>query len=491
MTALLADVAAPPQNLEAEQALLGAILANNRAYEKVSEFLRPDHFADPTHGRIYAAVSKLIERGQLASAVTLRQFFAADDGLKNVGGADYLASLEANVISFASATDYGQSIFDSYLRRELIDVGQEIVLAAQTHDLDAPAKSQIEEAESRLFKLATVGDADGRFISFKESLVQAINTAEAAYKRDSHITGLTSGFRDMDKLLGGMHKSDLVILAARPSMGKTALATNLAFNAARIFLRSQGKEGGRVAFFSLEMSAEQLALRILSEQTEIPSEKIRRGEIREQDFPKFVSLAQELQLLPLYIDETPGLSVMAMRTRARRLKRTQGLDLIVIDYLQLMQGSASKRNMENRVLEVSEITRSLKGLAKELQVPIIALSQLSRKVEDRDDKRPQLADLRESGSIEQDADVVMFIYREEYYLKRGEPGRHTNEDDAKYNERYARWQQRLEQVYNVAEVIVAKQRHGPIGSVKLFFDGQYTKFADLDEHHSSHRESSE
>ena len=488
--AALANVSTP-QNIEAEQALLGAILANNRAHEKVSEFLRAQHFADPIHARIYEAIEKLVDRGQLANAVTLKQFFANDEGLKAVGGMEYLASLEANVITFANAADYGHAIFDCFLRRELIEVGTEIVTTAYTPELDQPGKTQIESAEARLFKLATVGDATGRFLSFNESLKQAISTAEAAFQRDSHITGITSGFRDMDKLLGGLHPSDLIILAARPSMGKTALATNIAFNAARAWLRSNGKEGGRVAFFSLEMSAEQLALRILSEQTEIPSEKIRRGEIRQNDFPRFVALSQELQQLPLHIDETPGLSVMAMRTRARRLKRTSGLELIVIDYLQLMQGSASKRNQENRVLEVSEITRSLKALAKELQVPIIALAQLSRKVEDRDDKKPQLADLRESGSIEQDADMVMFIYREEYYLKRGEPGRGPNEADDKYNERYARWQERLEKVYNTAEVIVAKQRHGPIGTVKLFFDGQFTKFADLDDNHAFHKEQSE
>jgi replicative DNA helicase len=471
-----------PQNLEAEQAVLGAILANNRVYEKVAEFLRAEQFADPTHGRIYGAIQTLIERGQLANAVTLKQYFAQDEGLKAVGGADYLARLEASVISYAGAGDYGRAVFDCYLRRELIDIGSEVVTGASNPELESGAINQIETAEQRLFNLASKGMAEGGFISFTDSLKQAIITAEAAYKRDSHLTGITTGFRDLDKLMGGLHKSDLLILAARPSMGKTALATNLAFNAAKAYLRSRGKEGGRVAFFSLEMSAEQLALRILSEQAEIPSEKIRRGELRESDFPKFVTLSQELQRLSLHIDETPGLSVMGMRTRARRLARQGGLDLIVIDYLQLMQGSGKGRSEANRVQEISEITRGLKMLAKELQVPVIALSQLSRKVEDRDDKKPQLADLRESGSIEQDADVVMFIYREEYYLKRGEPGRHANETDEKYNERYSAWQQRLEKTYNIAEVIVAKQRHGPIGSVKLFFDGQFTRFADLDEH---------
>ncbi len=479
-TALSAAIAMP-YNLEAEQALLGAILADNRIYEKVAEFLLPEHFMDPVHGRIYSAIIKLLERGQLANAVTLRQYFEKDEGLAAVGGVDYLAGLEANVVSFNSAADYGTAIFDSFLRRELIEIGSDIVGQAATPDLEVDAQGLIEGTEQRLFNLASKGVANSGPISFQESLKQAIATAEAAYKRDSHITGVTTGFRDMDKLLGGLHPSDLIILAARPSMGKTAFATNIAFNAAKAFLKSSGKEGGRVAFFSLEMSAEQLALRILSEQTEIPSEKIRRGEIREGDFPKFVTLSQELQRLHLYIDETPGLSVMGVRTRARRLKRTSGLDMIIIDYLQLMSGNSKSRNESNRVQEVSEISRGLKALAKELQVPVIALSQLSRKVEERDDKKPQLADLRESGSIEQDADMVMFIYREEYYLKRSEPGRHAGETDEKYNERYAAWQQRLEKIYNVAEVIIAKQRHGPIGSVHLFFDGQFTRFSDLDE----------
>lgn len=484
-TALLAKTTLP-QNIEAEQALLGAILANNRIYEKVAEFLRADHFADPVHGRIYGAVERLIERGQMANAVTLKQYFAQDEALQAVGGTEYLARLEGSVASFIGAADYGEAVFESFLRRELIEIGTDMITTATNAELEDPARSQIEQAEQKLFNLATKGVAQGNMLTFIDSLKLAIHTAEQAAKRGGGLTGITTGFKDMNKLLGGLHPSDLIILAARPSMGKTAFATNLAFNAARAYLSSNGKEGGRVAFFSLEMSAEQLALRILSEQTEIPSEKIRRGEIRESDFPKFVQLSQELQRLPFHIDETPGLSVMGMRARARRLKRTGGLDLIVIDYLQLMTGSGSKKSETNRVLEVSEITRSLKGLAKELQVPIIALSQLSRKVEERDDKRPQLADLRESGSIEQDADMVMFIYREEYYLKRGEPGRHANESDEKYNERYAGWQARLEKVYNTAEVIVAKQRHGPIGAIKLFFDGQFTRFSDLDENHAAY-----
>ena len=479
-----------PMNLEAEQAILGAILASNKIFEQVAEFLRAEHFADPTHGRIYAAIHRMIERGQLANAVTLKPYFISDEGLQAVGGAEYLARLEASVISFSGAEDYGRAVFDCFLRRELIDIGTEVVSSAGNPNLEEGANQQIENAEQKLFNLASRGLAQGGFIPFVESLKQAIQTAEAAFKREGHLTGVTTGFRDLDRLIGGLHKSDLVIIAARPSMGKTALTTNMAFQAARAYLRSNGKEGGRTAFFSLEMSAEQLALRILSEQAEIPSEKIRRGELSERDFNRFVELTQELQRLPLYIDESPGLTVMGLRTRARRLARQKGLDLIMVDYLQLMQGGGSKKSEANRVQEISEITRGLKMLAKELQVPIIALSQLSRKVEDRDDKKPQLADLRESGSIEQDADMVMFIYREEYYLRRGEPGRHATESDDQYNERYIAWQQRLEKIYNIAEIIVAKQRHGPIGSVKLFFDGQFSRFSDLDESHEAHREDS-
>jgi replicative DNA helicase len=482
MTTDLANLAKPlpPQNIEAEQALLGALLVNNRLYEKVAEFLKADHFAVPTHGRIYTAISTQIERGQLASAVTLKPFFAADEGLTEVGGGEYLASLETNVVALAGAADYGRAIYEDYLRRELIDVGTEIITEATSPDLDVPANKMIESAEKRLFDLASTGVAGGGFLDFSVALGQAIETAESAFQRDSGISGITSGYRDLDKRLGGsasVRSADSGGAALR--WGKPRWPPISPSKPPSSYLRSHGKEGGRVAFFSLEMSAEQLALRILSEQAEIPSEDIRRGQLKERDFAKFVSLSQELQRLPLYIDETPGISVMGMRTRARRLHRTKGLDLIVIDYLQLMAGSASKRNESNRVLEVSEITRGLKMLAKELKVPIIALSQLSRKVEDRDDKKPQLADLRESGSIEQDADVVMFIYREEYYL-RNEPGRHSNESDDRFNERYTAWQQRLEKVYNIADVIIAKQRHGPVGTVQLFFDGKFTRFADLD-----------
>ncbi len=468
----------PPHNYEAEMALLGAILANNLTFDKVNEFLRPDHFADALHGRIYEAAGKLIERGQIANALTLKSLFDQDPALLEHGGAQYLARLAASVVTIINAEDYGRAIHDLHLRRQLIDLGEVMVNTAHDHDLDLPATGQIETAEEKLFRLAETGDTENGLRPLTEALTGAINMAEAAVKREGHVTGVTTGLVDLDKKLGGLQPSDLVILAGRPSMGKTALATNIAFNAA-LAHKLAPENGGRVAFFSLEMSAEQLATRILAEQTGISSDRIRRGEIsRDDDFSRLVIAAQDLQTLPMHIDDTPGLSVPAMRTRARRLKRRQGLGLIVVDYLQLMRSPAGLRS-ENRVQEVSEITRGLKAIAKELEVPVLALSQLSRAVEQRDDKRPQLADLRESGSIEQDADVVMFIFREQYYHERGEPKQRDDESSEKFAERHSRWLERGERVHNVAEVNIAKQRHGPIGTVELYFDGMVTKFGNL------------
>ena len=468
----------PPHNYEAEMALLGAILANNLTFDKVNEFLRPDHFADALHGRIYEAAGKLIERGQIANALTLKSLFDQDPALLEHGGAQYLARLAASVVTIINAEDYGRAIHDLHLRRQLIDLGEVMVNTAHDHDLDLPATGQIETAEEKLFRLAETGDTENGLRPLTEALTGAINMAEAAVKREGHVTGVTTGLVDLDKKLGGLQPSDLVILAGRPSMGKTALATNIAFNAALAY-KLAPENGGRVAFFSLEMSAEQLATRILAEQTGISSDRIRRGEIsRDDDFSRLVIAAQDLQTLPMHIDDTPGLSVPAMRTRARRLKRRQGLGLIVVDYLQLMRSPAGLRS-ENRVQEVSEITRGLKAIAKELEVPVLALSQLSRAVEQRDDKRPQLADLRESGSIEQDADVVMFIFREQYYHERGEPKQRDDESSEKFAERHSRWLERGERVHNVAEVNIAKQRHGPIGTVELYFDGMVTKFGNL------------
>jgi replicative DNA helicase len=462
---------APPRNLEAEQALLGALFHNNIAYEKVSELLQPHHFADPIHGRIYGAVGHLIERGFVADPITLKDYFEHDKALEEIGGTQYLVQLAGSVVSIINVLDYAHIIHDLHLRRQLINIGEEVVNKAHTHELEDSANHQIEEAEQKLFDLATQGETDKGFQVFSLALTEAIKSAEVAYRRDSHVVGVTSGLRDMDKWLGGLHPSDLLILAGRPSMGKTALATNIAFNAARAAL--EGNEGAHVAFFSLEMSAEQLATRLLAQEAGISSDRIRRGAIRQEDFPTFVEVSRRLNSIPLYIDDTPALSVTAVRARARRLMRQKGLGLIVIDYLQLLQPPAGKRSSEGRVQEISEITRSLKALAKELNVPVLALSQLSRAVEQRDDKRPQLADLRESGSIEQDADVVMFVFREVYYKERQQPATGTD--------KHREWQDEMNRLHNLAEVIIAKQRHGPITNIKLFFDGALTKFGDLTE----------
>jgi replicative DNA helicase len=475
----------PPVNLEAEQQLLGALLANNKAFDRVSEFLLPQHFADDRHARIYEAIGQVIARGSVANPVTLKARFEQDETLADIGGAQYLARLAASVVAVVNARDYARIVHDLFLRRQLIALGSDVVNDAYAMDVDVSANEQIEGAEQKLFDLARSGEFEGGFTQFRDALAEAIDMAEKAYKRDSHVTGVTTGLRDLDKKLGGFHPSDLIILAGRPSMGKTALATKMAFAAAGAFkekVEEDGSrhvvEGAKVAFFSLEMSAEQLATRLLSEVTQVPSDKIRRGEVRGEDFPRFVEAAQQLNRLPLYIDDTPALSISALRTRARRLHRTTGLGMIVVDYLQLLTLPASTRP-ESRVQEISAITRGLKAIAKELDVPIIALSQLSRAVELREDKRPQLADLRESGSIEQDADVVMFVFREEYYHARAEPARRADEADDRFHDRYEKWQQRGQEIHNVAEVIIGKQRHGPIGTVRVFFDGTYTKFDDL------------
>jgi replicative DNA helicase len=475
----------PPHNYEAEQALLGAILTNNKAYEKVVEFLRGEHFADPVHGRIYEAAGILIGRGQIANPITLKTWLEQDGALADCGGPAYLARLAASAITIINAPDYARLIHDLHLRRQLIGLGEDVVNGAFAPDIEVSAMDQIEIAEQKLFDLATTGESEGDFQTFGRSLNTAIEQAEAAHKREGKLSGVPSGLIDIDKKLGGFHNSDLIILAGRPSMGKTALATNIAFNAAKAFREELDEfgqkkpvDGAIVAFFSLEMAAEQLATRILAEETGIPSHKIRQGEVSGEDFQRLVIASQELSRLPLYIDDTPALSISAVRTRARRLKRKQGLGLIVIDYLQLLQATAGSRH-DSRVQEISDITRGLKALAKELDVPVIALSQLSRAVEQREDKRPQLSDLRESGTIEQDSDVVMFVYREQYYLERAEPGRRPEESEEKFNSRHDGWKKRCEEVWNTAEVVIAKQRHGPIGTVRLFFDGNITKFGDL------------
>ncbi len=471
----------PPANIEAEQALLGAILVNNAAFHRVSEFLKPEHFGEGVHGRIYAAIAKLMERGQLANPVTLKNLFDQDGALQEIGGAQYLVRLAASMVTIINAADYGRAIHDLYLRRQLITIGEDVVNEAYSHDLERAAPQLIETAEKKLFDLAETGQFEGGFQPFVTALGSAIVQAEAAFKRSGRTTGVSTGFLDLDKLLGGLHPSDLIVLAGRPSMGKTALATNIGFNAARAYRpgkapdgRAIAEDGAVIGFFSLEMSAEQLATRILSEESGVPSNNIRKGEVSHEDFDRFVQASQRLATVPFFVDDTPALSIAGLRTRARRLLRQQGLGMVIVDYLQLIRGDAS--GVENRVQEISEITRGLKALAKELNVPVLALSQLSRAVEQREDKRPMLSDLRESGSIEQDADVVMFVYREEYYLSRGEPARRPEESDERYNLRYEDWRQRLEQVSGTAEILVAKQRHGPIGKVTLRFAHEMTRF---------------
>ncbi|MCE2950628.1 MAG: replicative DNA helicase [Alphaproteobacteria bacterium] len=462
---------APPANLEAEQALLGALLHHNGAYEQLCEYLKPEHFADATNGRIYAAMGRLIERGQIADPITLRDFFSRDKSLDDIGGTEYLAYLATCVISLGNTQTYGKIIHELALRRALIDLGSQIAQEAitPTSEEETPQR-QIEKAEQRLYDLATTGQSDRGFVAFSGALATAIQAAQLARQRQASIVGVTTGLEDLDKQLGGLHPSDLIILAGRPSMGKTALATNIAFNAALAKLEDNEGPGAGVAFFSLEMSADQLAGRLLAQESDVPSDHIRRGQINDTVFPRFRLVAERCANLPLYIDDTPALTISAVRTRSRRLKRKHGLGLIIIDYLQLLQGSNGGK--EGRVQEISEITRGLKALAKELNVPVIALSQLSRAVEQRDDKRPQLSDLRESGSIEQDADVVIFVYREEYYLARQEPS-------DKGGQKYLEWETKMTHARNVGEAIISKQRHGPIGTVRLYFDASLTRFGNL------------
>ena len=473
-----------PHNLEAEQALLGALLVDNRGMEKIGDFLKAEHFYVPAHQRIYAGIIHLTERGMAADPVTLKTYFETDSDLAHVGGADYLQDLAANVITIINTEDYARTVYELHLRRALIALGEDVVNEAYALTYDQSAEEAIEGAEQRLYKLSESGDSRGGFITLRDSVVTAVQIAEKAFKNKSRVTGVTTGLRDMDEKLGGLHPSDLIILAGRPSMGKTALATNLAFNAAKAYAESGGKEGAQVGFFSLEMSADQLATRILADQAGISGDALRRGDIKQDEFRKFVETSHLMSQIPLFIDDTPALSISAIRTRARRLKSQHGLGMLVVDYLQLLRGTGSRQSETNRVLEVSEITRGLKAIAKEFQIPVLALSQLSRAVESREDRRPQLSDLRESGSIEQDADVVMFIYRHEYYLSREEPQQKAGEDDAKYNDRYAHWQEQLGKWANVAESIIAKQRHGPIGIVRMFFDANHTRFRDLDTTHT-------
>lgn len=464
-----------PHNIEAEQALLGAILVNNDAFDRVSMFLEPGHFYDPLHGRIFEICAKLIQAGKRTTPITLKTFFENEEPVGPLTVPQYLGRLAANATTIINAQEYGQTIYDLSIRRSLILIGEDIVNTAYDSPIDMPPASQIEEAEQRLFTVAEAKKYGAGFSAFSSALTDAIEMANEAYKRDGGLSGRASGLKDLDGKMGGLQSSDLIVLAGRPAMGKTSLATNLAFNVARDMKQQAIEQGipvdkyGGVGFFSLEMSSEQLATRIIAEQSEISSEKIRRGMIDEHEFHELVRVSQELQELPLYIDDTGGISIAQLTARARKLKRQHGLGLIVVDYLQLLTGSSSKA-AQGRVQEITEITTGLKALAKELEVPIIALSQLSRQVENRDDKRPQLADLRESGSIEQDADIVLFVFREEYYVQKNMPREDTPE--------FEQWQYEMERVHGLAEVIVAKQRHGATGAVKVKFDANVTRFSD-------------
>ena len=465
-----------PHSIEAEQQLLGGILNNNDLFYSLEDKIDPEHFYDPVHSRIFDVVSNRIKDGKLASAVTVNTFLTEDEGLKELGGSAYLAQLMAGSVASSAIKDYSKLVYDLAIRRELIILGQDISSRAKSIKIDEQPEEQIILAEQNLYKIGDSGKSETGFKSFLKALGEAVQVANAAHHRDGNLAGISTGFIDLDKKMGGLHSSDLIILAGRPSMGKTSLATNIAYNIAKSFQKrdnpdgsSKTLDGGIVGFYSLEMSAEQLAARILSETAEIPSEQIRRGDMTENEFRRFVEAAKSIESSPLYIDDTPALTIAQLASRARRLKRTHGLDALIIDYLQLVRAASSK---DSRVNEISEITQGLKAIAKELNIPVIALSQLSRQVENRDDKRPQLADLRESGSIEQDADVVLFVYREEYYKEREKPSDHDLE-------KMAGWQEEMDRLHGRAELILGKQRHGPIGTVELSFEGKFTRFGNL------------
>ncbi len=466
-----------PHNIEVEQALLGAILINNEAFYRVSDFLEPLHFFDPLHRQIYEKSAQLIRLNKTADPRTIKSFLKENDKVGEITVAEYLGRLAYEATTIINADDYGRTIYDLAIRRNLITIGEDMVNIAYEAPVDMPPREQIEDAERRLYELAETGRFNSGFQGFAEALKTAIDMAGAAYQRSGHLSGLATGLDDLDRMMGGLQKSDLVILAARPAMGKSSLASNIGYNIAKAWAGEQQADGtiktvdgGIVGFFSLEMSAEQLATRILAEQSGIPSSDIRRGAIHEDQFDRIVEAAQEMQRIPFYIDQTGGISISQLAARARRLKRQRGLDLLIIDYLQLIQGT-TRRSSESRVQEITEITTNLKALAKELNVPILALSQLSRQVESREDKHPQLSDLRESGSIEQDADVVLFIYRDEYYLKNRKPKEGTEE--------FFKWMAEMDQMAGRAEVIIGKQRHGPTGTIELQFEAEVTRFSSI------------
>ena len=453
-----------PNNIEAEQSVIGSILVTNEIFDEINTIISSNNFYDPMHQKIFGAIENLIYKGMLANPITLKNHFEDEKDELNVP--EYLVKITKFSTSTRQATEYSKIIYDMFVRRELIKISEQTIDTAKLNDLNTNGQNIIENSERLLFDLAEKGSFNSSLIKFDEAMRQTIEMASAAYKNEEGIVGVPTGLRDLDDRLGGLHKSDLIIIAGRPGMGKTALATNIAFNAAQKLQDSERKSC--IAFFSLEMSSEQLSTRILAEQSRIKSNDIRRGRISDEQFDKFIETSKNIAELPLYVDETPAISIAAMSNRARRIKRIHGLDMIVVDYIQLMRGSFNSK--DGRVQEVSEITQGLKAIAKELSIPVVALSQLSRQVEQRDSKKPQLSDLRESGSIEQDADVVMFVYREAYYLENKEPKPATVE--------HAEWQVKMDEISNVAELIIGKQRHGPTGTVFLEFEAMFTKFSD-------------
>ena len=453
-----------PNNIEAEKAVIGSLLVSNEIFDEISLMLKSNHFYDPMHQKIFSAIENLVYKGMLANPITLKNYF--EDEKDDLNVPEYLVKITKFSTSTRQANEYSKIIYDMFVRRELIKISEQTIDSAKLNDLETNGQTIIENSERLLFDLAEKGSFNSSLIKFDEAMRQTIEMASAAYKNEEGIVGVPTGLRDLDDRLGGLHRSDLIVIAGRPSMGKTSLATNIAFNAAKK-IQDSGKKSS-IAFFSLEMSSEQLSTRILAEQSRIRSNDIRRGKISEEQFDKFLEVSKNIAELPLYIDETPAISIAAMSNRSRRIKRMYGLDMIIVDYIQLMRGTSF--NKDGRVQEISQITQGLKAIAKELSIPVVALSQLSRQVEQRDDHKPQLADLRESGSIEQDADVVMFVYREGYYLQRKEPRPATVE--------HAEWQAKMNEVAHLAQIIIGKQRHGPTGTINLEFEEQFTKFKD-------------
>ena len=472
------------QNFDAEIAVIGCLLWDNKSYEKIADFLIEDHFIDLNNKNIFKTIKRLLDKNILVTPITLKNYLEENDK-DSFDNYTYLNQIKDAAPSTQNAYQYARLLYDLHIKRSLIGIGKNIIQDTISNEEDLEGINLIENAENDLYNLSQTGSSDRKYSLFGESLKKAIDVIDQSFKREGKIAGLPSGLKDLDKKLGGFHNSDLIIIAGRPSMGKTALGTNIAFNAAKKFKEKEDEfgnkttiDGGKIAFFSLEMSSEQLATRVLAEQSKISGDKMRKAELNKEDFKKIAKVSSELENLNLVIDDNPILTISSLRARARRLKRLYDIDMIIIDYLQLMSGSQNVKN-DGRVQEISEITRGLKAIAKELNIPIIALSQLSRQVEQREDKRPQLADLRESGTIEQDSDVVMFIFRESYYLERMEPIKKPDEQNDRYNERHQRWRELCESRYNIADIIIAKQRHGPTGAIKTHFDPNFTKFSDL------------